>query len=194
MRRRRVVTKRAIVALGMCVSLTGAAWCADDAAEGRRFFPRNSVRGFVDFQVAPPHNEIDLGLCVLTTHNPYQQHPTCSAYARDAWGGYLELQPIGRGPLRRIFVFIEPTLYGGDNMPQRRYTASASLILSELSVGVGLELPKGFELRLKNHNVSKLGRFAAPGGAATLRTDGPYGLYSTVGVRWNFGGWGRSAR
>ena len=26
-------------------------------------------------------------------------------------------------------------------------------------------------------------------GAATLRSHGPYGPYTTIGLRWNFGGW-----
>jgi hypothetical protein len=185
--------KRAIAMLGIFMSLGGVAWSAEAEASGRRFFPRNSVRGFVDFQVAPPHNEIDLGLCALPESSPNPQSPTCSAYARYAWSGYLELQPIGRGPLRRFFVFIEPKVYGGDNLPQERYTAAASLIMWERSVGLGIELPSGFELRLTQHRTYLLGRYSGPGGAATLRTDGPYGLNATVGVRWYFGGWGHSA-
>jgi hypothetical protein len=185
--------KRAVVVCGLFAAMAGGAWGQEGAAAGRWFFPRNSVRGFVDFQVAPPHNEIDLGICTLTTDNPDPRHPTCSAYARYAWSGYLELQPIGRGPLRRLFVFLEPKVYGGDTLPQERYTASASLIMWERTMGAGLELPSSFELRLTQHRTILLGRYSRPGGAATLRTDGPYGLYTTVGVRWYFGGWGHSA-
>ena len=184
--------KQVVVVLGMFVSLTGGGNCEE--VERSRFFPQNSVRGYIDFEVAPPRNEIDLGLCVLRVDNPFTPHPTCSAFARYAWGGYVEVQPIGRGPLRRLFVFVEPIVFGGDNLPQRRYTASASLILSELSVGVGVELPRGFELRFKNHKVHMLGKYRTPEGAVDLRTDGPYGLYSTIGLRWTFGGWNRSSR
>ena len=31
--------------------------------EGKTFFPHNWLRGYVDFDVAPPHNEPDLGRC-----------------------------------------------------------------------------------------------------------------------------------
>lgn len=161
--------------------------------EAPRFFPRNFVRGYVDFEVAPPHNEIDTGLCALAINNfDFETHPTCTAYARYVWSGYLELQPIGRGPLRHMFFFVEPKFYGGENLPQKSYTASGSLILWERSVGIGVELPQGFEVRFKNHQVNLLGRYTEPGGTYTLRTDGPYGQYTTVGVRWNFGGWGNS--
>jgi hypothetical protein len=191
--------KRAIFTWGFVTILAGGAWCDDQETSDRKvadqsaplFFPHNFVRGFVDFQVAPPHNEVDLGLCTLTKANP-DTNTSCSAYARYVWSGYVELQPMGRGPLRHVFLFAEPKVFGGDNVPQERYTASASLILWESSVGVGFKLPKNLELRVTNHQVNLLGRYAQPNGAALLRTDGPYGLYSTVGVRWCFGGWGHS--
>ena len=158
----------------------------------RLFFPRGMVRGFVEFQIAPPHNEIDLGLCSLNQTNPSQFHPTCTGYARYMWGGYLELQPVGRGPFRRLILFMEPKVFGGDNMPQQRYTASGALILWERSMGLGIKLPRDFELRLTNHQTSLLGRYRYRDNVNSLRTDGPYGINTTVGVRWYFGGWGRS--
>ena len=198
-------------ALGFLMVFCGGAWGAEPEApaaanapvqqlstqvsnpEGRRFFPENFVRGFVDFEVSPPHNEIDTGLCALAINNfDFEKHPTCTAYARYAWSGYVELQPFGRAHWRRLFFFVEPKVYGGNNLPQENYTASGAPILWERTVGVGVELPEGFELRVKNHQVNLLGRFAEEGGTATLRTDGPYGQYTTVGVRWSFGGYGRS--
>jgi hypothetical protein len=106
----------------------------------------------------------------------------------------MEVEPMGRGPLRGFFIFIDPKVFGGENLPQQRYTASAAPILWEPTLGAGFELPKNFELRLTHHQVHLLGRYTAAGGAAaTLRTDGPYGINTTVGVRWNFGGWGHSS-
>jgi hypothetical protein len=205
---------RVIMAAGLCAMCSGGAWGAGQEAsaessalvqrisnqvsepatipEGRRFFPQNFARGYVEFEMAPPHNEIDVGLCAVMKDNPLLQHDTCTAFARYAWTGYLELQPFGRGPWRRLYFFTEPKLYGGKNLPQESYTASGSLILWERTMGVGVELPEGFELRVKNHQVHLLGRYTEPGGTATLRTDGPYGQYTTIGVRWNFGGYGRS--
>jgi hypothetical protein len=204
---------RGMVALVFLTFLSGRAWCEGPEASPptvpqatvqqlsaaapvqaeRRFFPQNFVRGYIDFEIAPPHNEIDTGLCALATNNTdFEHHPTCTAYARYVWSSYLELQPFGRGQWQRLFFFVEPKLYGGENLPQHSYTASASLILWERTLGVGVELPQGFELRVKNHHVNLLGRYTETGGTATLRTDGPYGQYTTVGVRWNFGGYGRS--
>jgi hypothetical protein len=192
--------KRAVTAWGIFAILAGGACCdgqeaVDQKAAGvsdRLFFPRNSVRGYVDFQVAPPHNEVDLGLCTLTTSNPWP-NTTCSGYARYVWSGYLEVQPTGRGQSQRVFLFFEPKVYGGENVPQQRYTASASLILWEANLGVGFELPRNFELRLTHHEGHLLGRYGGPDGAVNLRTSGPYGQNSTVGVRWYFGGWGHTA-
>jgi hypothetical protein len=189
--------------MGLSAALAGGACCADDdgvkamtvsGSGNRSFFPQNSVRGYVDFQIAPPHNEVDLGLCTLATNNPYRQHSTCTAYARYVWSGYMEVQPMGRGPLRGFFIFIDPKVFLGENLPQQRYTASAAPILWESTVGAGFELSRNFELRLTHHQVHLLGRYTVSGGAATLRTDGPYGVNTTAGVRWYFGGWGHRPR
>lgn len=164
------------------------------APQDRLLVPRDFVRGYIDFQVAPPHNEFDMGLCVTTKGDSNAHTPGCSAYARYMWTGYVELQPVGRGPLRRVFLFAEPRIFAGDNVPQTRYSASAGLILWEHNVGVGIELPKRFELRALSHGVHRLGRYAGPNGALNLKADGPYGQYSTVGVRWYFGNYGRAGR
>ena len=60
--------------------------------EGRMFFPHNWVRGYVNFDVAPPHNEPDLGRCS-------QSHAVIVARRRSE----LRLQclralPVGRLP------------------------------------------------------------------------------------------------
>ncbi len=154
-------------------------------------FPRNFVRGYLDFELAPPHNEPDLGLCAFDVTAPGQS-ARCGGYARYVFGGYLEFQPIGRGPFRRLFVFYQPKLFAGDNLPQVSYTASMAGILWEQSLGVGIELPRGFELRAQTHHNRLLGRYGAKPSAVTGRQDGPYGLHSTVGVRWYFGGYGRA--
>ena len=46
------------------------------------------------------------------------------------------------------------------------------------------------QLRVTQHQVDYLGRYGNNLGPADLHTNGPYGLYSTVGVRWSFGGYG----
>jgi hypothetical protein len=163
--------------------------------EGRTLFPHDWLRGYVDFSFAPPHNEPDLGRCspsaavILAAGGA---NSTCNAYARYLWSGYLEVQPFGKTIARHFFVFFTPTFSFGNNVPQYKYTASMAGIAFERSVGFGIELPKNFEFRVTQHQVDWLGRYNHNLGLADLNTAGPYGLYTTIGARWYFGGYGRS--
>jgi hypothetical protein len=167
--------------------------------EGRMFFPHNSVRGYTDFSFAPPHNEPDLGRC-SPSHTVIASaggaSSPCNAYARYLWSGYLEIQPFGKTFARHAFVFFAPTFSFGNNVPQFKYTASIAGIAFERAVGLGIELPKNFEFRVTQHQVDWLGKYNTNnvGGPAglDLGTAGPYGLYTTIGARWYFGGYGRS--
>jgi hypothetical protein len=167
--------------------------------EGRMFFPHNWLRGYVNFDVAPPHNEPDLGRC--TQSQPIiiaagGINSPCNAYARYLMGGYLEVQPFGKTLARHFFIFFTPTFSFGNNVPQFKYTASMAGIAFERAVGVGFELPKNFEIRITQHQVDWLGKYKNPIDAGVpgldLGTSGPYGLYSTIGARWYFGGYGRA--
>jgi hypothetical protein len=163
--------------------------------EGRLLFPHNWLRGYVDFEGAPPHNEPDLGRCspsstVIVAAGGANSN--CDAYARYLLGGYLEIQPFGKTLARHLFLFFTPTFSFGNNVPQFKYTASFSAIAYERSVGFGFELPKNFEIRVTQHQVDWLGKYNHNVGLADLGTAGPYGLYSTVGARWYFGGYGRA--
>jgi hypothetical protein len=168
-----------------------AAPASQPASEPRMFFPHNWARGFVDFEVAPSHNEPDLGRCAFPQPaNAGGVNSACTAYARYFLGGYLELQPFGRTMARRLFLFFDPKFSFGNNLPQLKYTASMEPIALERLMGVGIELPKNFEFRVVGHAVDYLGRYAQDLGPADLHTFGPYGLYTTIGVRWKFGGYG----
>lgn len=171
----------------------------------RTFFPHNWLRGYVDFSLAPPHNEPDLGRCSQSKTliaNAGGANSPCTAYARYLLGGYLEIQPFGKTFARHVFVFLTPTFSFGNNVPQYKYTASMAGIAFERAVGIGIELPKNFEFRITQHQVDWLGKFrnnvgganpcTAAAGCLDLGTSGPYGLYSTIGARWYFGGYGRS--
>jgi hypothetical protein len=161
--------------------------------EGRAFFPHDWLRGYVDYEVAPSHNEPDLGRCspsgtVIVAAGGVNSN--CNAYARYLLGGYLEVQPFGKTFARHIFVFWTPMFSFGNNVPQFKYTASMAGIAYERALGVGLELPKNFEIRVTQHQVDWLGKYKGNVGLADLGTAGPYGLYATVGARWYFGGYG----
>ena len=163
------------------------------APEGRTVFPPNWLRGYIDFEVAPSHNEPDLGRCSPASASNFGgASSTCNAYARYLWGGYLEVQPFGKTFVRHAFFFFTPMFSFGNNVAQFKYTASMAAIAYERSVGLGIELPKNFEFRLMQHQVDWLGRYKHGVGPADLGTAGPYGLYTTIGARWYFGGYGRS--
>ena len=126
------------------------------------FFPHNWVRGYVNFDVAPPHNEPDLGRCsqsqaVIVMAGGASSD--CNAYARYLLGGYLEVQPFGKTFARHVFVFFTPTFSFGNNVPQFKYTASMAGIAFERAVGIGIELPKNFEFRVTQHQVDWLGKY-----------------------------------
>lgn len=154
------------------------------SSAARTFFPANFLRGFADFAVAPPHNEPDLGRCALSI-------APCSTFPRYILSGYIEFQPVGRGPIRHAFVFFEPRMFFGDNIPQQKYTASAAPMALERVLGLGVELPNNLELRFTSHQVNWFGRYSHHFGGADLGSDKPLGQYATIGVRWYFGGWGR---
>lgn len=172
---------------------------------GRTLFPHDWLRGYVDFALAPPHNEPDLGRCsqsqTLIVAAGGANSP-CTAYARYVLSGYLEIQPFGKTFARHVFVFLTPTFSFGNNVPQHKYTASMAGIAFERAVGIGIELPKNFEFRITQHQVDWFGKFknnvggtnpcTATSGCLDLGTSGPYGLYSTIAARWYFGGYGRS--
>ncbi len=163
--------------------------------EGRTFFPKNWLRGYVGFDVAPPHNEPDLGRCSQSQTviaSAGGANSNCNAYARYLLSGYLEVQPFGKTIARHAFVFFTPTFSLGNNVPQYKYSASMAGIAFERSVGFGFELPKNFEFRVTQHQVDWLGKYNHNVGLADLMTAGPYGLYTTIGARWYFGGYGRA--
>ena len=167
--------------------------------EGRTFFPHNWIRGYVDYEVAGPHNEPDLGRCSQSHTvivNAGGVNSPCNAYARYLLGGYLEIQPFGKTFARHFFLFWTPMFSFGNNVPQFKYTASMDAISYDRAIGVGLELPKNFELRVTQHQVDWLGKYKGNVGGGTpgldLGTPGPYGLYATVGARWYFGGYGHA--
>jgi hypothetical protein len=161
------------------------------ASQSPTFLPRNWVRGYTDFAVAPRHNEPDLGRCMFPQPaSAGGTASTCAAYARYLFSGYLEFQPLGRTPARHFFLFFEPKFSFGRNIPQLTYTASMAPIAYDRSIGIAFQLPRNFELRATQHQVDWLGRYGRSLGSADLRTNGPNGLYATVGVRWSFGGYG----
>ena len=158
-----------------------------DYNQGRLLFGKNFLRGYGDFELAPPHNEPDLGRC-------NQPQPTCSAFARYIMGGYIEFQPFARTPLKHAYFFFQPNFFFGNNIPQVNYTYSMAPLAWERTMGLAIQLPKHFELRVTNHGVTSFSPFDQSLGAFDSGPNKePLGIYNTIGIRWYFGGYDHSA-
>jgi hypothetical protein len=158
------------------------------AQEGK-FFPKNSFGGFAQFDYAPPHNEFDLNRCAADAGSPSNGGPSapCTGFARAALGGHLEFKPINIGPFRKLYIYVSPRSFLGDNLPQVRYSQSFDAIGLEMSYGLIYELPRGFEAILTQHpTMHWFGKYQKPLGAADLHNN-PYGQFNSIGVRWKFG-------
>jgi len=160
------------------------------SSSDRLFFPKNWYWGWAQFDIAPPHNEIDPNLCAADAGAPQYGgvNAPCSAFARYMISGNLEIYPIGRTIARRLMFFYEPNFLFGKNLPQTLYTWSWSGIGMEYQWGVGVNLPKGFQFRFTQHpTIQRFGSRDQPLGPAWLGSNGPWGQYNTLGVRKYFG-------
>lgn len=153
-----------------------------------RLFPKGWIRGFTEFSVAPPHNEPDLNRCLSTSGLFGGAGAHCSAFARFVGSGYVEFRPLDAPILRRVFLFVDPHFFLGSNVPQFHYSFSAAPMALDRSLGVGVALPKNFEIRITQHRVEWMGRYQGNLGHADLGKNGPLGSYTTLSARWYFGG------
>ena len=156
----------------------------------RLFFPKDWYWGWAQFDLAPPHNEIDPNMCAANAGAPQYGgvNAPCSAFARYQISGSIELRPIGQTIARRLMFFYEPNFLFGKNLPGVLYTWSWSGIGMEYKWGVGVDLPKRFQFRFTNHpTIQRFGSRDQPLGPAWLGANGPWGQYNAVGVRKYFG-------
>jgi hypothetical protein len=159
-----------------------------DASQDRMFFPRDMLYGWAQFELAPPHNEIDPNLCAATAGQYGGVNAPCTMFARYMLSGTLEVRPFGRGQLRRFMLFGSPTFLFGRNLPQTLYTWSFDAIGIEHSWGASIYAGKGFEVRVTQHFLfDRLGARDTNLGVADLGNNGPWGRYATVGLRKTFG-------
>ncbi len=154
----------------------------------RMFFPKDWYWGWAQFDLAPPHNEVDPNMCAANAGQYGGKNAQCSAFARYMISGTVELRPFGQTWLRGVMAFFDPTFLFGKNVPQYLYTWSWSGIGMEYAWGVGYNLPKRFEVRFTGHPViQRFGARAQPLGPAWLGSNGPWGQYNAIGVRKYFG-------
>jgi len=174
----------------LCLSFSVVAEAQDPALQNsdRFLFPRDTLWGWAQFDLAPPHNEIDPNLCNASAGQDGGVNAPCTAFARYMLSGVLEIRPFGKGPLRRFELFGQPTFLFGNNIPQTLYTWSFDAIGIEHSWGAGIYLGKGFEFRATQHFLfDRLGARDRNLGPADLGPNGPWGRYNTFGVRKTFG-------
>jgi hypothetical protein len=158
------------------------------APQERMFFPHDTFWGWAQFDLAPPHNEIDPNLCAGNAGQYGGVNAPCSMFARYMLSGMLEARPFGRGQLRRFMVFGAPAFLMGKTIPQTLYTWSPDAIGIEHSWGAGIFIAKGFEFRVTQHFLfDRLGARDRNLGPADLGNNGPWGRYMTVGVHKSFG-------
>jgi hypothetical protein len=160
---------------------------SSDSGE-RMFFPHDMFWGWAQFDLAPPHNEIDPNLCAGNAGDYGGPLAPCSMFARYMLSGTLEVRPFGRGPLRRFMLWGAPAFLFGKNIPQTLYTWSPDAIGIEHSWGAAVYLNKGFEFRVTQHFLfDRLGARDTNLGTADLGNNGPWGRYMSLGVRKYFG-------
>ncbi|MGH9710314.1 MAG: hypothetical protein ACRD37_07195, partial [Candidatus Acidiferrales bacterium] len=71
--------------------------------------------------------------------------------------------------------------------------ASMAPLAWERTMGLAIQLPKHFELRITNHGVTSFSPFDQSLGAFDSGPNKePLGIYNTIGVRWYFGGYDHS--
>jgi hypothetical protein len=157
-------------------------------ANDRMFFPKDTFWGYAQFDLAPPHNEIDPNLCAANARNYGGASAPCNAFARYMLSGLLEARPFGRGPFRRFMVFGQPNFLFGKNVPQSLYTWSFDAIGIEHSWGAAIYMGRGFEARFTQHFLfDRIGARDRYLGSADLGPNGPWGRYNAIGVRKYFG-------
>jgi hypothetical protein len=156
--------------------------------QGRMFLPSDTFYGYAQFDLAPPHNEIDPNLCASNAGNYGGANAPCNAFARYMFSGLLEVRPFGRGIFRRFMVFGQPSFLFGKTVPQNLYTWSFDAIGVEHSWGTAIYLGKGFDVRFTQHFLfDRFGSRDHNLGVADLGDNGPWGRFNTIGVRKTFG-------
>ena len=179
--------KKTVLAFGvLAFCLTLHAQQPSHPVHDRLFFPSDTFWGYAQFDIAPPHNEIDPNLCAANA-GTYSGAP-CNLFARYMLSGLMEVRPFGRGPLRRFMLWGEPKFLFGKNVPQTLYTWSFDAIGVEHSWGAAVYMGKGFEFRVTQHFLfDRFGSRDRNLGPADLGPNGPWGRYNTIGVRKYFG-------
>jgi hypothetical protein len=151
----------------------------------RFLLPKGWLYGYAQFDFAPPHNEPDPNLCAPNSGDFGGKNSQCSAFSRYQLIGHFVFHPFGHTFLHLVKFEWDPNLNFGRNVPQTLYTWSWQWIGMEHSWVAGVDLPKGFDFRVTQHFLFVRGNASA--GPGYLGPNGPWGRYTTIGVRKVFG-------
>ena len=183
--------KQPLLWMVVCLLLCGASQAVDESitsVSDRFFLPPDTFWGHAQFDIAPPHNEIDPNQCAGNAGAYGGVNAPCSEFARYMLSGHLEVRPFGKGQLRRVMFFGDASFLFGKNLPQTLYTWSFDAIGIEHSWGLGVYIAKRFEFRAtQNFLFNRLGARDKYLGQADLGTNGPWGRYNAFGIRKYFG-------
>ena len=157
------------------------------APDERWWLPKgNWIYGYVEFDIAPEHNEPDPNLCAANSGDFGGANATCNAFARYLIPAEVYVRPFGKTALRRVKIFYDGSFIFGKNVPQHLYTWSMDGIGWERAWGGDIYLGRRFDLRLTQHLLlQQFGSYSNSLGY--LGPNGPWGRYFTVGVRKYFG-------
>lgn len=160
---------------------------ATTSKDNRLFFPTGWIYGWGQFDLAPPHNEPDPGLCAPNAGQPQYGgvDAPCNKFARYLLSGNFVVHPFGKTILHVIKFEYNPTMAFGKNLPHTLYTWDWNWIGMENSWVAAVDLPKKFDIRMTQHflwtpQYTNLG-------PAYIGGNGPWGRYLTFGVRKTFG-------
>ena len=76
----------------------------------RMFFPKDWYWGWAQFDLAPPHNEVDPNMCAANAGMYGGKNSQCSAFARWMISGTVELRPVRPDVAARLHGFLRPDL------------------------------------------------------------------------------------
>ena len=147
-----------LAAVLACVGAQAQEASSNAKPQERMFLPSDTFYGYAQFDLAPPHNEIDPNLCAANAGTYGGAAAPCNAFARYMLSGLLEVRPFGRGQFRRFMLFGEPRFLFGRNVPQNLYTWSFDAFGIEHSWGAAVYLGKGFDVRASVGHIMDLPR------------------------------------
>ena len=152
-------------------------------AQDQDVFPRDMLYGWAQFELAPPHNEIDPNLCAATAGQYGGVNAPCSMFARYMLSGTLEVRPFGHGQLRRFMLFGSPTFLFWKKSSADALHLVVRCHRHRTFVGVPsiyAGFSKGFEVRVTQHFLfDRLGARDTNLGVADLGNNGPWGRPDT---------------